>query len=101
VYSTDINHDLAALIEAQDILDELGILRAVLTDQDNTLRQLQKMLVGRGRTGWVCQAATQPQLERVDRMQKMATSAKESVGDNIQLATATKQFPARKVFWIC
>ncbi|KAK3309261.1 uncharacterized protein B0T15DRAFT_526709 [Chaetomium strumarium] len=94
--SIDIRQDLAALIEAQDVLDELGILRSVLTDQNNTTMELQKMLASKGRTGWDCIWATQSHLQRVDRMQKMAVSAKESMYHLLDLKQKHANFAEAK-----
>jgi hypothetical protein len=75
----DIKEDTALLIEAQDICDELEILRTVLRDQNDTITEMKKIIVAKGQGDWTSSRVSLLHQQRVDRMQQIATSTRESV----------------------
>ncbi|RYO80935.1 hypothetical protein DL766_007498 [Monosporascus sp. MC13-8B] len=75
----DIEGDIAFLIEAQDICDELEILRTVLRDQNDTLTEMKQILITKGQPKWTGSRVSRLHQQRVDRMQQIATSTKESL----------------------
>jgi hypothetical protein len=75
----DIRFDIASLVEVQDIIDELGILRMVLKDQKNTVDEMKKIFASKGSARWDENKVAASHEHRIETMERISKDTKQSV----------------------